>query len=199
MFSTQVEALATRLARIGVKDVTIGISGGLDSALCLLVAVSAFNELGYDRKGIHVYTMPGFGTTKRTKGTAELLCEGLGLEVETISIVKSVKQHLKDIGHDGTTPDVTYENAQARMRTLILMDKANMTNGIVIGTGDLSELALGWCTYNGDHMSMYGVNASIPKTLIRWMIDAISEMPEFAASRPVLQDIRRAPLYPASH
>ena len=111
--------------------------------------------------------MPGFGTSKRTKGNADLLCEGLGLKLETISIVKSVRQHLKDIGHDGKTPDVTYENAQARMRTMILMDKANMTGGIVIGTGDLSEIALGWSTYNGDHMSMFAVNNDVPKTVVR--------------------------------
>ena len=167
VYNLQVEGLAERLRRIGCKDVVVGLSGGLDSTLALLVCVGAFEKLGLGSEGIHVYTMPGFGTTKRTKGNAELLCEGLGLGVETISIVKSVKQHLKDIGHDGTTPDVTYENAQARMRTLILMDKANMTNGIVVGTGDLSEIALGWCTYNGDHMSMFGVNSGVPKTVVR--------------------------------
>jgi len=167
VFAIQVAGLAKRLKAIGCKNVVLGLSGGLDSTLALLVCVGAFAKLGLDKKGIHVYTMPGFGTTKRTKGNAELLCEGLGLEIETISIAKSVRLHLKDIGHDGKTPDVTYENAQARMRTLILMDKANMTNGIVIGTGDLSEIALGWCTYNGDHMSMFGVNSGVPKTVIR--------------------------------
>ena len=204
VFSTQVEALATRLARIGVKDVTIGISGGLDSALCLLVAVSAFNELGYDRKGIHVYTMPGFGTTKRTKGNADLLCEGLGLDLETIDITKSVKQHLKDIGHDGKTPDVAYENAQARMRTMILMDKANMTGGIVLGTGDLSEIALGWCTYNGDHMSMFGVNSGVPKTVVRKVCDlwadlVIEKLPAkspLQQSAKALKDIIATPVSP---
>jgi len=167
VYKKQVDGLAVRLKTIGCKDVVIGLSGGLDSTLALLVCVGAFAKLRLDTKGIHVYTMPGFGTTKRTKGNAELLCEGLGLKVETISIVKSVKQHLRDIGHDGKTPDVTYENAQARMRTLILMDKANMTGGVVIGTGDLSEIALGWCTYNGDHMSMFGVNSGVPKTVVR--------------------------------
>lgn len=145
----------------------IGLSGGLDSALALLVAERAFARLGLDKKGLHVYTMPGFGTTARTKGNAEFLCEGLEIGIETISIVKSVRQHLKDIGHDGKTADVTYENAQARMRTLILMDKANMTGGIVLGTGDMSEIALGWCTYNGDHMSMFAVNNGVPKTVVR--------------------------------
>ena len=167
VFSTQVAGLVRRLRSIRCKDVVIGLSGGLDSALVLLVADAAFTKLGLDRKGIHVYTMPGFGTSGRTKGNAELLCEGLGLRIETISIAKSVRQHLKDIGHDGKTPDVTYENAQARMRTMILMDKANMVDGIVLGTGDMSEIALGWCTYNGDHMSMFGVNSGVPKTVVR--------------------------------
>ena len=167
VYEKQVAALATRVRRIGVKDVTIGISGGLDSALCLLVAVGAFERLGLDRKGIHVCTLPGFGTTKRTKGNADLLCEGLGLALETIDITKACRQHFADIGHDGRTPDVAFENAQARMRTMILMDKANMTGGIVLGTGDLSEIALGWCTYNGDHMSMFGVNSGVPKTIVR--------------------------------
>ena len=167
VFATQVKGLAARLKAIKCRDVVIGLSGGLDSTLALLVADAAFAKLKYDKRGIHVYTMPGFGTSKRTKGNAELLCEGLGLKIETISIAKSVRQHLKDIGHDGKTPDVTYENAQARMRTMILMDKANMTGGIVLGTGDLSEIALGWSTYNGDHMSMFGVNSGVPKTVIR--------------------------------
>ena len=167
VFATQVAGLVRRLRAIRCKDVVIGLSGGLDSALVLLVADAAFTKLGLDRKGIHVYTMPGFGTSGRTKGNAGLLCEGLGLRIETISIAKSVRQHLKDIGHDGKTPDVTYENAQARMRTMILMDKANMVDGIVLGTGDMSEIALGWCTYNGDHMSMFGVNSGVPKTVVR--------------------------------
>ena len=167
VFSKQVTGLAKRLKAIGCRDVVVGLSGGLDSALALLVAVGAFEKLGLDKTGLHVYTMPGFGTTRRTKGNAEVLCEGLGLGIETISIVKACRQHFKDIGHDGKTPDVTFENAQARMRTLILMDKANMTSGIVLGTGDLSEIALGWCTYNGDHMAMFAVNNDVPKTVVR--------------------------------
>ena len=167
VFATQVKGLAARLRAIRCRDVVIGLSGGLDSTLALLVADAAFAKLKLDKRGIHIYAMPGFGTSKRTKGNAELLCEGLGLKLEFISIVKSVRQHLKDIGHDGRTPDVTYENAQARMRTMILMDKANMTGGIVLGTGDLSEIALGWSTYNGDHMSMFAVNNGVPKTVIR--------------------------------
>ena len=167
VFATQAKGLAARLKAIRCRDVVIGLSGGLDSTLALLVCDAAFERLKLDKAGIHVCTMPGFGTSKRTKGNAELLCEGLGLQLETISIAKSVRQHLKDIGHDGRTPDVTYENAQARMRTMILMDKANMTGGIVVGTGDLSEIALGWSTYNGDHMSMFAVNNDVPKTVVR--------------------------------
>lgn len=167
VFAKQVAGLAHRLDVIKCRDVVIGLSGGLDSALALLVAAAAYDRLGLDKKGLHVYTMPGFGTTKRTKGNAGLLCEGLGVGLETISIVKACRQHFKDIGHDGKTPDVTFENAQARMRTLILMDKANMTNGFVLGTGDLSEIALGWCTFNGDHMAMFAVNNDVPKTIVR--------------------------------
>ena len=167
VYAKQVDGLALRLKRIGVRDVVVGVSGGLDSALALLVAVGAFRKLALPLSGIHAYTMPGFGTSRRTKTNADLLCEGLGVKMETISIAKSVRQHLRDIGHDGRTPDVTYENAQARMRTMILMDKANMAGGIVLGTGDMSEIALGWCTYNGDHMSMFGVNAGVPKTVVR--------------------------------
>ena len=167
IFAKQVKGLVERLEVISCRDIVIGLSGGLDSALALLVAVGAYEKLGLDKSGLHVYTMPGFGTTKRTKGNAEILCEGLGLKIKTISIVKACRQHFKDIGHDGRTPDVTFENAQARMRTLILMDKANMVNGIVLGTGDLSEIALGWCTYNGDHMAMFAVNNDVPKTVVR--------------------------------
>jgi len=195
VYETQVAALATRLTRIGVKDVTIGLSGGLDSALCLLVAVGAFARLRLDRKGIHVYTLPGFGTTKRTKGNAGRMCEGLGLALETIDITKACRQHFKDIGHDGTTPDVAFENAQARMRTLILMDKANMTGGIVLGTGDLSEIALGWCTYNGDHMSMFGVNAGVPKTVVRKVCTWWAESHGGTAAAAIL-DIVATPVSP---
>ena len=167
VFDTQVAGLARRLKAIGCRDVVIGLSGGLDSTLVLLVADAAFAKLKLDRRGIHVFTLPGFGTSKRTKGNADLLCEGLGLGLETIDITKACRRHFRDIGHDGKTPDVTFENAQARMRTLILMDKANMVGGIVLGTGDLSEIALGWSTYNGDHMSMFAVNNGVPKTVVR--------------------------------
>jgi NAD+ synthase (glutamine-hydrolysing) len=167
VFAKQVAGLAERLKAINCRRAVVGLSGGLDSALALLVVSAAFDRLGYDRSGIYAITMPGFGTSSRTRENAQLLCQGLGLELETIDITKACKQHFKDIGHDGKTPDITYENAQARMRTLILMDKANMNGAIVIGTGDMSEIALGWCTYNGDHMSMFAVNNGVPKTVVR--------------------------------
>ena len=203
VFATQVKGLAARLRAIKCRDVVIGLSGGLDSTLALLVADAAFARLKLDRRGIHVCTMPGFGTSKRTKGNAELLCEGLGLGIETVSIAKSVRQHLKDIGHDGKTPDVTYENAQARMRTMILMDKANMTGGIVIGTGDLSEIALGWSTYNGDHMSMFAVNNDVPKTVIRkvcrWWVERVEKVGEagkLGVAARAVRDIIDTPVSP---
>ena len=198
VYERQVAALATRLSRIGVKNVTIGISGGLDSALCLLVTVGAFKRLALPLAGIHVYTMPGFGTTSRTKGNADKLCEGLGLALETIDITPACRQHFKDIGHDGATPDVAFENAQARMRTLILMDKANMTGGIVLGTGDLSEIALGWCTYNGDHMSMFGVNSGVPKTVVRKVCSWLADNCPFLATdgAEALRDIVATPVSP---
>ena len=206
VFATQVKGLAARLKAIKCRDVVIGLSGGLDSTLALLVADAAFAKLKLDKRGIHIYAMPGFGTSKRTKGNAELLCEGLGLKLEFISIVKSVRQHLKDIGHDGKTSDVTYENAQARMRTMILMDKANMTGGIVLGTGDLSEIALGWSTYNGDHMSMFGVNNGVPKTVIRrvcqWWANRASSLlssvssPKLRLAASAILDIIATPVSP---
>ena len=167
VFAKQVAGLAGRLRAIRCRDVVVGLSGGLDSALALLVCVAAFDRLKLDRRGIHAFTMPGFGTSRRTKGNAGQLAEGLGVRLETISIVPACRRHFRDIGHDGRTCDVTFENAQARMRTLILMDKANMVDGIVVGTGDMSEIALGWCTFNGDHMAMFGVNSGVPKTVVR--------------------------------
>ncbi len=190
VYAIQVNTLAQRLKRIQVKDVVLGISGGLDSALALVVAAGAYLKLGLDFKGIHVYTMPGFGTTKRTRTNADRLCEELGLELETIDITPACRQHFKDIGHDGQTPDLTYENVQARMRTLILMNKANQVGGIVLGTGDMSEIALGWCTYNGDHMSMYGVNAGVPKTVVRKVCGLLGDY------LPALQDIVATPVSP---
>ena len=152
----------------------IGISGGLDSTLALLVTVKAFDKLGLERKGIVGVTMPGFGTTDRTYNNAIKLMQTLGVTIREISIAKAVTQHFEDIGHDMKQHDITYENSQARERTQILMDVANQVNGIVVGTGDLSELALGWATYNGDHMSMYGVNAGVPKTLIRYLVNYVA-------------------------
>ena len=167
VFPRQVCGLARRLAAIGCRHAVVGLSGGLDSALALLVTVAAFRLLGLDLKGVHAYTMPGFGTTKRTRGNADLLAEGLRVRLETIDITSACRQHFMDIRQPASRHDITFENAQARERTQILMDKANQTGGIVIGTGDMSEIALGWCTYNGDHMSMFGVNAGVPKTVVR--------------------------------
>ena len=154
--------LAKRLVHTRCKTVVVGISGGLDSTLALLVCVKTFDKLGLSRKGIVGITMPGFGTTDRTYNNALSLMQSLGVTVKEISIKEACIQHFKDIGHDINVHDVTYENGQARERTQLLMDYANKVGGLVIGTGDLSELALGWATYNGDHMSMYGVNGSIP-------------------------------------
>ena len=167
ILTIQATGLATRIEHTNAKSVVIGLSGGLDSTLALIVAVHAMDRLGRDRKDIIAVTMPCFGTTKRTKSNAEILAESYGVSFCDIDISKSVTQHFEDIGQDIHTFDVTYENGQARERTQVLMDIANKTGGFVIGTGDLSELALGWATYNGDHMSMYAVNASIPKTLVR--------------------------------
>ncbi|MDO4467346.1 MAG: NAD(+) synthase [Bacillota bacterium] len=171
ILSLQAQGLATRLRKIHAQNVVIGISGGLDSTLALLVCVKAFEINGMDTKGIHTITMPGFGTTKRTKSNSDVLMKLLNTSSQTIEISDSVLQHFKDIHHDPSLQNITYENAQARERTQILMDLANKYNGIVIGTGDLSEMALGWCTYNGDHMSMYAVNMSIPKTLVRYIVE----------------------------
>ncbi len=170
LLTMQAQGLAVRLDHIGCKTVLIALSGGLDSTLALLVAVRAFDRLGLDRKGILTVTMPCFGTTSRTKSNAQRMAEGLGVDFMEISIEKAVRQHFADIGQPEDRFDVAFENAQARERTQVLMDLANQRGGLVIGTGDLSELALGWATYNGDHMSMYGVNADVPKTLVRHLV-----------------------------
>ena len=174
ILNIQVAGLAKRLYHINAQKAVIGISGGLDSTLALLVTVKAFDKLALDRKGVIGITMPGFGTTDRTHNNALKLMETLGVTIREISIAKAVTQHFEDIGHNPKIHDVTYENAQARERTQILMDVANQENAIVVGTGDLSELALGWATYNGDHMSMYGVNAGVPKTLIRYLVSYVA-------------------------
>ncbi len=196
LFQLQVTGLKQRLTAIGGANAVIGISGGLDSTLALLVAVEAMRQLGRPTTDIHGVTMPCFGTSDRTYQNAWELMRTLGISCKEIVIKDAVSLHFADIGHDPAVHNATYENAQARERTQILMDYASVVGGIVIGTGDLSELALGWCTYNGDHMSMYSVNGTVPKTLMRWMIDAISETESFAASRTVLQDVLDTPISP---
>ena len=170
VFDLQVTALMSRLEHIRCSKCVIGMSGGLDSTLALLVICEAFDRLGYDRKGIYGVTMPCFGTSGRTKSNAWVLMDRLGITAMEIGIGDAVTQHFKDIGQDISVHDVTFENAQARERTQVLMDLGNKIGGIVVGTGDLSEIALGWCTYNGDHMSMYGVNGGVPKTMIRAIV-----------------------------
>ena len=193
IFSIQVAGLAKRLVHTGCKNVVVGISGGLDSTLALLVCVRTYDKLGYDRKGIIGVTMPGFGTTDRTHSNAVRLMKELGITQLEVSIRDACIQHFKDIGHDISVHDVTYENSQARERTQILMDLANKHNALVIGTGDLSELALGWATYNGDHMSMYGVNVSVPKTLIRYLVEYVAAT---SPSKATLLDIVDTPISP---
>ena len=195
VFRIQAAGLAQRLKAIN-SNAVIGISGGLDSTLALLVCVEAMQQLGRPMTDIYGVTMPCFGTSDRTYNNSWELMRTLGINAKEISIKNAVTLHFEDIGHDKNIHNGTFENSQARERTQILMDYASVVNGIVVGTGDLSELALGWCTYNGDHMSMYGVNGSIPKTLIRWIIEAVAEEEIFAASRAVLKDILDTPISP---
>lgn len=190
----QAEGLIQRLKTIGQKKVIVGLSGGLDSTLALLVAVEAFEILGYDKKGIKAVTLPAFGTSKRTHDNAALLSKELGVSFEEINLKTTLLSHFEDIDHDPENRNVTYENAQARERTQVLMDIANDDNSLMIGTGDLSELCLGWTTYNGDHMSMYGVNASIPKTLVRYLCKGYAMIHPEAA--PSLNDIIDTPISP---
>ena len=196
IFQLQVTGLKQRLTAIGGANAVIGISGGLDSTLALLVAVEAMRQLGRPTTDVYGVTMPCFGTSDRTYQNAWELMRKLGISCKEIVIKDAVSLHFSDIGHDPSVHNATYENAQARERTQILMDYASVVGGIVVGTGDLSELALGWCTYNGDHMSMYSVNGTVPKTLMRWMIDAISETESFAAAHDVLQDVLDTPISP---
>lgn len=175
ILSIQAAGLGKRLAHTGARAAVLGISGGLDSALALLVTVRAFKKLGRDLKDIIAVTMPCFGTTDKTYNNSLALMRALGVTFKTVNIADSVRAHFKDIGHDEGVKNAAYENAQARMRTMVLMDIANDAGGLVVGTGDLSELALGWATYNGDHMSMYGVNASVPKTLVKYLISYEAE------------------------
>lgn len=196
ILNIQVCGLAKRLSHINCKTVVIGVSGGLDSTLALLVATQTFDKLGYDRRGIIGITMPGFGTTDRTYNNAITLMQNLGITIREISIAASVKQHFTDIEHNIDVHDITYENSQARERTQILMDISNQVGGIVIGTGDLSELALGWCTYNGDHMSMYAVNVGIPKTLIKHLVSYVAENGVEDSIKLTLEDIVNTPISP---
>ena len=196
ILNIQVAGLAKRLVHTNCQHVVIGISGGLDSTLALLVCVRTFDKIGLDRKGIIGVTMPGFGTTDRTHDNAASLMQSLGILQLEIPIAAAVTQHFHDIDHDATVHDATYENSQARERTQILMDLANKYNGLVVGTGDLSELALGWATYNGDHMSMYGVNAGVPKTLIQYLVRYLAQQPAFAAEHDVLIDVVDTPISP---
>ena len=195
ILTLQATGLATRLRHTHARTAVVGLSGGLDSTLALIVLVHAFDMLGLDRKGILAVTMPCFGTTARTKGNAEKLADAYGVTLQTVDIKAAVDQHFSDIGQSKDDLSVTFENGQARMRTLVLMNLANKHGGMVVGTGDLSELALGWATYNGDHMSMYGVNASIPKTLVRYLVAyeadrAIGELSD------VLYDVLDTPVSP---
>ena len=196
IFNIQSSALAKRLEHVGLKKAVIGISGGLDSTLALLVIAKTFKLLGIDNKNIITITMPGFGTTDRTYNNALTLCKELNCDLREINIVEASLQHFKDIGHDKDIHDVTYENVQARERTQILMDLANKEGGLLIGTGDLSELALGWCTYNGDHMSMYSVNPSIPKTLVRYLVKYVAENESNKEVSETLLDILDTPVSP---
>ena len=195
ILTLQATGLATRLRHTHAKTAVVGLSGGLDSTLALIVLVHAFDMLELDRKGILAVTMPCFGTTDRTKGNAEKLAEAYGVTLETVDIKAAVDQHFMDIGQSKDDLSVTFENGQARMRTLVLMNLANKNGGMVVGTGDLSELALGWATYNGDHMSMYGVNGSIPKTLVRYLVayEADRTLGELS---DVLQDVLDTPVSP---
>lgn len=196
IFAIQSTGLAQRFAHTHSETAVIGISGGLDSTLALLVAVNTFDKLHKDRKNIIGVTMPGFGTTDRTYTNALCLMKSLGVTIREISIKDSCIQHFNDIGHDINVHDVTYENSQARERTQLLMDIANQRNGMVIGTGDLSELALGWATYNGDHMSMYGVNASVPKTLVKHLVAWIANRLDDEKAKTTLLDIVDTPISP---
>ena len=196
ILTIQAMGLKKRLEHIGCKTAVIGISGGLDSTLALLVTAKAFDYLGLNRKGIVAVTMPGFGTTDRTYDNAVRLIKEIGATFKEVSIVNAVEQHFNDIEQDPNNHDVTYENSQARERTQILMDIANKENGIVIGTGDLSELALGWATYNGDHMSMYAVNVSIPKTLVRYLVQYYADTCEKDVLSKTLYDVLDTPVSP---
>ncbi|WP_303791315.1 NAD(+) synthase, partial [Anaerotruncus colihominis] len=196
ILQVQAHGLKKRLDHSKAETAVVGISGGLDSALALLVCVRAVELLGRPRTDVHAVTMPCFGTTARTRSNAQIICERLGVTFSCVDITASVRRHFDDIGHDEAVRDVTFENAQARERTQVLMDIANQMNGLVVGTGDLSELALGWATYNGDQMSMYGVNASVPKTMVRHLVAYEARQACDDTLRAALCDILDTPVSP---
>lgn len=196
IINIQAMGLKTRLAHTGVRSATVGISGGLDSTLALLVTCKAFDMLGLDRKGIIAVTMPCFGTTDRTYNNAVCMAQCLGVTLLEVPVKDAVELHFKDIGHDKDIHDLTFENSQARERTQVLMDISGKYNGFVVGTGDMSELALGWATYNGDHMSMYGVNSSVPKTLVRYLVSYFADTDKDLKLRDVLNDVLDTPVSP---
>ena len=196
ILNIQALGLKKRLSHTGSKSAVVGISGGLDSTLALLVTAKAFDMLGLDHSGILSVTMPCFGTTDRTYQNACQLTRILGATLREVPIHEAVELHFRDIGHDSGVQDITYENSQARQRTLVLMDLANQSGGMVIGTGDMSELALGWATYNGDHMSMYGVNSSVPKTLVRYLVQYYAESTENEKLKDILMDVLDTPVSP---
>lgn len=196
VISIQTAGLVKRLAHTGIERLVLGLSGGLDSTLALLIAVRAFDDLGLPRTQVSAFTMPGFGTTSRTRANAERLARACGVSLETIDITDGCLQQFRDIGHDRSVQDVTFENVQARYRTMILMNKANQLRALVLGTGDLSEIALGWNTFNGDHMSHYNVNAGVPKTLVRYLVGWVAAQPAFADAKAILDDVLSTPISP---
>lgn len=196
IFAIQTSGLVKRMAHTGIQRVVLGLSGGLDSTLALLVAVRAFDVQQLSRDGIFAFTMPGFGTTSRTRGNAERLAAGCGVSLQEIDITAGALRQFEDIGQDPQVQDVTYENVQARYRTMILMNKANQLHALVVGTGDLSEIALGWNTFNGDHISHYNVNAGIPKTLVKYLVGWVASQPRFAGVSEVLRDVLNTPISP---
>ena len=195
IFAIQASGLAKRIEHVGSNGVVVGISGGLDSTLALLVSVSAMKLLGKNNSDILGVTMPGFGTTDRTYQNAIDLMKSLGVTIKEISIKDACILHMKDIEHDSSVKDITYENTQARERTQILFDLANKHGKLLVGTGDLSELAMGWCTYNGDHMSMYGVNASVPKTLVKYLVEYVANVSD-KKTADILYDVLDTPVSP---
>ena len=197
IFSMQTAALAKKLSGAGKARIVLGVSGGLDSTLALLVAIKTMDFLKLPRKNVHAYSLPGFGTTQRTKANAQKLCKALGVSFESIDITKTCESHLKDLEHDGLAEDVVFENVQARYRTELLFNKANQLDGIVLGTGDLTEIALGWCTFAGDHISHYHVNASVPKTLVRFLVRWVADEDlADSVAQKVLYDVIDTPISP---